>query len=65
MVEFLRLGYDMPALRILNGVRLYQQVIFLSDVMDASGRAIDRRYLDKRPHNEQWSCHIFPKEMPS
>ncbi len=35
------------------------------DVMDASGRAIESKYLDKRPHNEQWSSLIFPKEMPS
>jgi hypothetical protein len=27
--------------------------------------AIVRRYLDKRPHNKQWSSLIFPKETPS
>ncbi len=48
MVEFI----------VLNQVWLYQQVIFLSDVMDASGRAIKSKY------NEQWTNLIFSKEMP-
>jgi hypothetical protein len=64
MAEFLQLEYNMQALRQLNQVRLYQQIIFLLDVMDASGRAIESKYLDERPHNEQWSSLIFPKEMP-
>jgi hypothetical protein len=63
MAEFLRLEYNTEAFDQLNCVRLYQQVIFLLDVMDASRRAIDRRYLDKRPHNNQWFSLIFPKEM--
>jgi hypothetical protein len=33
--------------------------------MDASGRAIERKYLNARPWNEQWSSLIFPKERPS
>ncbi len=65
MAEFIRMNYDTQSLCKLNRVRLYQQVIFLSDVMDASGRAIKSKYLDKRPYNEQWSSLIFPKEMPS
>jgi hypothetical protein len=65
MAEFIRLNYDTQSLCQINQVRLYQQVIFLSDVMDASGRAINLKYLDKQPHNEQWSSLIFPKEMPS
>jgi hypothetical protein len=65
MAEFLQLEYNTQALRQLNQGRLYQQVIFLSDVMDASRRAIESKYLDKRPYNKQWSSLIFPKEMPS
>ena len=49
------MDYDMHTLRQLNWVRLYQQVISLSDVMDASGRAIESKYLDKRPYGKQWS----------
>jgi hypothetical protein len=65
MAEFIRMNYDTQSLCKLNRVRLHQQVIFLSDVMDASGRAINSKYLDKRPWNEQWSSVIFPKERPS
>jgi len=59
------MDYDTHTLRQLNRARLYQQVIFLSDVMDASGRAIESKYLDKQPYSEQWFSLIFPKEMPS
>ncbi len=37
MTECIHLNYDMQVLRQLNRVRIHQQVIFLSDVMDASG----------------------------
>ncbi len=65
MVEFIRMNYNTQLLCKLNRVRLPQQVIFLSDVMDASGRAIERKYLEARPWNKRWSSLIFPKERPS
>jgi len=46
MAEFIRMDYDTQSLCRLNRVRLHQQVIFLSDVMDASGRAIESKYLE-------------------
>ena len=52
MAEFIRMDYDTQSLCRLNRVRLHQQVIFLSDVMDASGRAIESKYLEERPWNE-------------
>jgi hypothetical protein len=64
MAEFIRLNYDTQSLCQLNRVWLYQQVNFLSDVMDASRRAIKLKYLDELPQNKQWSSLIFPKEMP-
>ena len=48
----------------LNRVRLHQQVIFGSDIMDASGRAIDKKYLKERPIGERWSTIKFPNERP-
>ena len=33
----------------INRVRLHQQVIFYSDVMDAGGRNFDKKYLSERP----------------
>jgi hypothetical protein len=44
---------------------MHQQVIFLSDVRDASGRALDKKYLHPRPYGNQWSTLSFPKEDPS
>ncbi len=64
MVEFIRMNYDTQSMCKLNRVRLHQQVIFLSDVMDASRRAIERKYLEAWPWNKQWSSLIFPKERP-
>ena len=48
----------------LNRVRLHQQVIFGSDIMDAGGRCLDKKYLWKRPPNESWSTIYFPNERP-
>ena len=65
MAEFIRMNYNTQSLCKLKRVRLHQQVIFLSDMMDASGRATELKYLEERPWNEQWSSLIFPKERPS
>jgi hypothetical protein len=46
-------------------VRCYQQVIFLSDILIASGRAVDTKYTRRHPQNETWSMAIFPEEKPS
>jgi hypothetical protein len=42
----------------LNQVRCNQQVIFYSDVFDAGGSALDRRYLERRPQGATWSTHL-------
>ena len=65
MQEFVRLNYSGDDLRRLNRVRVHQEVLFLSDVMDASGQGIDRRYLTPRPMKETWSNLSFPKERPA
>jgi hypothetical protein len=58
-------NYGMEELIQLNTVRCYQQVIFLSDIMDASGRAIDEKYLRRQPLHKNWSTLVFPQERPS
>jgi hypothetical protein len=65
MWEFVRVGYKGAELRRLNRVRLYQMVIFLSDILGASGCCLDERYLRKRPVGEKWSTLRFPKEKHS
>jgi hypothetical protein len=64
MLEFAKLGYDLPTLVRLNQVRLYQQVVFLSCVLGASGKELDEKYLYKRPSNQKWSTLGFPNESP-
>ena len=38
-------------------------MLFLSDVMDASGRVIDRKYLQPGPMDKTWSDLVFPIEL--
>eukprot|EP00956_Cyclotella_meneghiniana_P022017 scaffold40896_cov41-Cyclotella_meneghiniana.AAC.6 len=52
-------------LRKLNRVRLHQQVLFLSDIVNAAGSDLDERYLRRRPWAEKWSNLAFPKEKPA
>ena len=58
-------GYSEVELIALNRVRCYQQVIFLSDILIASGRAVDTKYMRRRTRNETCSMAIFPEEKPS
>jgi hypothetical protein len=48
-----------------NRVRLYQQVLFGSDIMNSGGRSLDRKYLQERPREEAWSTIKFPTERPT
>jgi hypothetical protein len=65
MKEFVQMNYNSDDLWRLNRVRLHQEVLFLLDVMDASSRAIDRKYLDPRPMDESWSSLSFPIKQPA
>jgi hypothetical protein len=58
-------GYSKVELVALNRERCYQQVIFLSDILIASGRAVDTKYMRCCTQNETWSMAIFPEEKPS
>ena len=64
MRTFARLDFDEDELLLLNRGRCHQQVLFISDIFDASGRAVDRKYLELRPVEEAWSTLIFPQEHP-
>ena len=59
---FALLDFNDNKLLCLNQVRCNQQVLFISDVFNASGRAVDRKYLAQRPAEETWSTLIFPQE---
>ena len=56
-------NYAKELIRI-NRFHCHQQVVFLSDILDAGGRAIDKRYLEQRNQTDNWSTIIFPLEQP-
>jgi hypothetical protein len=64
MAAFENADYNVKALVCSNRVRCYQQAIFILDVLNASGKAIDRKYLTRRQKGELWSTLIFPQEKP-
>ena len=64
MLELERSGFRGDELERLNRVRIYMQVLFLSDVLGASGKYLDKRYMSKRQHDERWSRVRFPNEKP-
>ena len=64
MMELKRKGHSTEDLRQLNRVRVHQQVLFLSDVLGASGKSLDNKYLKQKGMGEQWSTFWFPKENP-
>ena len=64
MMKLKRKGNSTEDLRRLNRVRVHQQVLFLSDVLGASGNSLDKKYLKQRGVGDQWSTLRFPKEKP-
>ncbi|HSN22990.1 MAG TPA: hypothetical protein VLS45_02270, partial [Methylomicrobium sp.] len=55
MEEFDRMGWNKSDQVRLNRVRCHQQVLFLSEVLSASGCSLDDRYLRPREADEEWS----------
>ena len=55
MSRFIARGHTTNELAILNWVRKHQQVLFLSDILGASGGSLDKRYLQKQQPDERWS----------
>jgi hypothetical protein len=48
MAQFIAVGYKGEDLLTLNRVSKHQQVLFLSDILGASGGSLDKRYLEVR-----------------
>ena len=61
MQRFLEYGYSAAQLVALNRVRVHQQVVFLSCVLNAPGSDLDARYLRRRPDGQNWSELISPR----
>ena len=60
----IRLGYTSQELERLNRVRISFQVLFLSDILGASGHLLDEKYLRRREVGNKWPTYNFPKEKP-
>ena len=64
MTAFVDNGHSIAELERLNRVRMHQQVLFVSDVFDSSGRVLEKRYLTRRLGPERWSTYLFPRQSP-
>ena len=64
MQLFVQAGFNKEDLLRLNRVRVHQQVLFLSCVLVASGKSLDKKYMTKRKPEKKWSTLSFPKEKP-
>ena len=65
MQRFVDYGYTEAQLVALNRVRIHQQAVFFSCVLNASGSDLDARYLRRRPDGVNWSELKFSKEHPT
>jgi hypothetical protein len=65
MKVLVRNGFSNEALRRLNRVRVYQQLLFMSDVLTASGNKINSEVLSRRSEGEAWSNMTWPNENPT
>jgi hypothetical protein len=66
MQVFEDMGFCWSELCVLNRVRVHQQVLFFSDVLNAAGHKIEPEKLHPRPTGVQWSSFSrWPTERPT
>jgi hypothetical protein len=65
MQVLIKLGYSREKLRILNQVRVSQQLLFLSDILTASGLKINPEVMHPHPPVETWSKMCWPNKQPT
>jgi hypothetical protein len=65
MQMLIELEYSKDKLRILNRVRVSLQVLFLSDLLTASGQKINPEVMYQRPPAKTWSKMQWPNERPT
>jgi hypothetical protein len=63
MARLIVIGCRGNDLRTLNRVRKHQQVLFLSKILGARGKSLDKHYLQKQWGTEHWSTMKFPREV--
>ncbi len=60
----LRVGYSTHDVKSINRVRVYMQVLFMSDILTASGHKVTPEILSPRPRDEMRSNMRWPNEHP-
>ncbi len=65
MKVLIKAWYRGDALWQLNQVRISLQVLFLSDVLTASGGKVSLDILSRRPQGEAWSNMRWPNKQPT
>ena len=66
MMECLRYIFSAEELRRLNGIRIHMQVLFLSEILSASGKIMDGKYLVGCKTDEKWSkLNFAEKQSPN
>jgi hypothetical protein len=64
MQALIQAGYTNKALGQLNRVQVSLQLLFMSDILTASGNKISTEILSRRPKGEAWSSMRWPHERP-
>ncbi len=65
MQVLIKAGYTGKILSHLNRVRVSLQVLFMSDILTASGNKVSTDILAHRPQGEAWSKMRWPHEYPT
>jgi hypothetical protein len=65
MQVILRAGYNSNEVRRINKMRVSMQVLFMSDILTASGNAIATEILSPRPRGEARSTMRWPNKQPT
>ncbi len=61
MAALPRHSFTPGELLAINRIRIHQQVLYLSDILDANGKNVDGRYRHIRDPSSQWSNFLWPK----
>ena len=65
MQVLIKAGYAEEVLRRLNQVRVFLQVLFLSDVLTAFGGKVSTDILSQWPQGKAWSTMRWPNKQPT
>jgi hypothetical protein len=65
MQVLVKVGYTGEALHCLNRVQVSLQLLFMLDILTASGNKVGADTLSRQPQGEVWSMMRWPNEHPT